>query len=320
MKKKYIVVSFMSTRFNLLKEHWEKYNNLKKLGVFGSNLPKPPNLGGKIIIIEWETKEIVWEFSTDVPTGIMCHENKLLFNNLQREINLVDSTQLITFSMKKNIFNNLHSISKTTTGYLITCTGLDLILEINLSGDIIWSWWASENGFGITPLGEIRKITRSEEYYSVNYPTLSQTTHVNSAIESYGKILATLFHQGIVVSIDKKSLKSSILCKNLSKPHSIRKISKERYIVSDTQNNQAKIFDINFKLLNTIKSNFSWVQTTIELENGNFLIADANNCRIVECSLVENRKVDEFGFENDLRIFDLLELNEKNFKDFIKNK
>jgi hypothetical protein len=101
-------------------------------------------------------------------------------------------------------FNALHSISRTRSGYLVASTGLDLLLEFNRDGEILWSWWATDHGFESTPTGRRRKLDKSADHRTIKYGTLTQTTHINSAAElPDGRFLASLFHQGMVIAIDR---------------------------------------------------------------------------------------------------------------------
>ena len=80
------------------------------------------------------------------------------------------------------LFNALHSISRTQRGYLVASTGLDLLLEFNRAGEILWSWWATDHGFEVTPAGRRRELDKSADHRTIQYGTLTQTTHVNSAL------------------------------------------------------------------------------------------------------------------------------------------
>src|SRR3989442_10596316 len=121
------------------------------------------------------------------------------------------------------LFNALHSISRTRHGYLVASTGLDLLLEFNREGEILWEWWATDHGFEETPTGRHRVLDKSADYRTVQYGTLSQTTHVNSAAElPDGRILASLFHQGAVIVIDRETGPWQVVLEGLDHPHAVR--------------------------------------------------------------------------------------------------
>src|SRR3989338_8163449 len=132
--------------------------------------------------------------------------------------------------------------------------------------------------------GKNRIIEIGIDHREIDYPTLAQTTHLNSVIyvdEDENKSYVVSFHQGQVIEIDKKTLKVRTILSGLDHPHSVYKLS-ENFLVSDTNKNRILIFDNNGKILKSITGEFDWIQDAIKLSNGNYLIADSNNFRLVE--------------------------------------
>ena len=311
MKRKdiYIVVSFMTTKFTLLKQHWAKHTQSKSETSFDTERGLPPHLGGKLIILNWITKKIVWDIDVDIPSGIFLDTELLFVNSFKNEILGISPNGKIEYCLRHSKFNALHSLQKVNDNFLVTSSGLDLILEVDSFGKEIFEWWATDRGFNQTPTGDIREINKTNDHSKKIYPTIKQTTHINSVIPyENGTLLATLFHQGMLVKINKIDKNFTILAGKLSNPHSVYKIS-DSVLLSDTSHNQALVYDKQFNVIKIIKNEFKWVQDTILLANGNFLIADADNNQIVEMQEYGDsfKMVDCYNFNKEWRIFQLLE-------------
>ena len=232
----------------------------------------------------------------------------------------VDKSKNVSNCIKNKKFNSLHSLNKTENGFLLTSSGLDLILEINDSGNSIFEWWAIEHGFNKIPSGNERAIDKNKDHSIEIYPTLSQTTHINSAINyEHNSILATLFHQGILIKINKNDGSYVNLLDGLSKPHAIYN-TQDGFLLSDTYNNRSLILNREFKVVNEINEKFKWVQDTILGSNGNFIIADADNNRMVEVSVQDkiNSLISTYNFNKGWRIFQIKEISHDQFNEFFR--
>lgn len=138
---------------------------------------------------------------------------------------------------------------------------------------------------------------------------MHQTTHVNFAKyidDNEKKILATLFHPGEIVKIEKDTGKIEILLKNLNHPHNVYGYSDNEYLVVDSDNNRAIVVNktslqIKLEFKNV---DFSWIQDAVRVDNHLF-IASADNCKIVKVNL-KNQIIDSFTFSKNYRIFQIL--------------
>ncbi len=82
--------------------------------------------------------------------------------------------------------------------------------------------YATEHEYARTPKGEKRTVERGLDHHQYNYPTLYQTTHINSAIVlDSDYYLATLFHQGLLVKINRTNGKLEVLLSELNCPHAL---------------------------------------------------------------------------------------------------
>lgn len=320
MTKRYLIVTMMATHFSRLKKHWKEYEILREEGVSGTNKRLPEFLGGKIVILDWTNKKIIWDVSIDLPTGIICCDNLLFVNSLKNQILGLDKSKRIRHCIKNKNFNSLHSLVKTPRGFLVTSSGTDLILEVDIQGQTLFDWWATDHSFNRTPNGEERILDKSKDHSIEIYPTLLQTTHVNSVVP-YGQdnILATLFHQGILIKIDRRTGDYTTLLEGLSNPHAIYSTI-DGFLISDTHNNQALILDRNFRVTRKIKAEFKWVQDAIVESGGNFIIADADNNRIVEIlgHDEKNSIISTYYFDKEWRVFQIKEISQDQLAEFLK--
>jgi len=208
-------------------------------------------------------------------------------------------------------FNDIHSFSPTLDGnLLVVSTGTDSIFEFSLDNfsKPEWEWFATENGFPKTPTGNKRIISRNTNYQTVATTTPEHTTHINGCLTyKPNKILATLFHQGKIIEIDKITKKWKTILGGLKAPHNIRRTS-NGYVVSDTLNNRVLLLSRDFKVENIIKDKFNWVQDALELEGGNYLIADSNNSRFIKIS-PSGENLDLYDYSSkDRKVYGFLDL------------
>jgi len=219
-------------------------------------------------------------------TGLPCcidgqaGDEHILRLNEQGEIDLV---------IKHPLFSQMRSLRRTKNGILVTSSGIDALLEVNLQGEIIWDWFGTEQGYSTRYGGGERTIDRDFDHRTLCYSGKLQTTHLNSAIvDPYdeSKILTILFYQGKVIRIDRKTLKLEYVIENLNGAHHIRPHSKG-YMLSNSRKGETHIYDRNFQLLKIIDGTNSlfpvkWVQDTIEMPSGSHLIADCNTFNLRE--------------------------------------
>lgn len=161
-----MVVSFVSVEHAALKQGWAKakQDHNRPRQVLGRLEKLPEEKDGLVCIID-ETGTIHKSVEVWMPTGILVAETYLLIaspwsiHSMDHHLTHVERN---IFSM--GWFNGLHSISRTKSGFLVTSTGLDLLLEFDQSGHILWSWWAIDHGFNITPVGLQRYIKKSADH------------------------------------------------------------------------------------------------------------------------------------------------------------
>jgi len=193
-----LLVSCISTKHSVLKEHWSASSEKTEcpLTVLGSYEKPKEDLGGLVCLLE-DLGTARQTVDLKLAAGMVDSEQGVFITSFS-SIHEFDPAQRVIRQnvVSSPLFNALHSISRTRRGYLVASTGVDLLVEFNRQGEILWTWWATDHGFDRTPAGRPRRIDKTADHRTLKYGTLSQTTHVNSVAElPDGRVLATLFHQ-----------------------------------------------------------------------------------------------------------------------------
>ena len=285
-----LLLSSISTRHSTLKKHWSETGQVAQcpLTVLGS-LEKPKeDTGGLLCLIDdfgfsqktVDLKMAAGMVNTDqgvlITTFSSIHEADSDLGMLKRDV------------ISSPLFNALHSISRTERGYLVASTGLDLLLEFDRTGDILWSWWATDHGFEFTPTGSRRELDKFIDYRSVQFGTLAQTTHINSAAElPDGRVLASLFHQGMVIAIDRASGNWQPVLEDLDHPHAVRILDKNHFTVADTVHGKALLVRIDERgghgiVEEAVDVGTSWLQDCrYDAEYDAWILVDGKHSRLV---------------------------------------
>jgi len=285
-----LLLSSISTRHSTLKKHWSESGQGAScpLTVLGS-LEKPKeDTGGLLCLIDdfgFSQKTV----DLKMAAGMVSGENGVLITTFG-SIHEAD-TDLGTLKrdvVSSPLFNALHSISRTERGYLVASTGLDLLLEFNRKGDILWSWWATDHGFEFTPAGSRRILDKSADYRATQFGTLAQTTHINSAAElPGGRVLASLFHQGMVIVIDRESGDWQPVLEGLDHPHAVRILDKSHFTVADTVHGKALLVRIDEHngrgiVEQAIDAGTTWLQDCrYDAEYDAWILVDGKNSRLL---------------------------------------
>jgi hypothetical protein len=284
-----MVVSFVSVEHSALKQGWAKakQDRNRPPQVLGRLEKLPEEKDGLVCIID-ETGAIHKSVKVWMPTGILVAETCLLIASpwsIHRMDRNLAHVEWNIFSM--NWFNDLHSISRTQSGFLVTSTALDLLLEFDQSGRILWSWWAIDHGFNVTPMGLRRFIKKSADHRGFFYSTPAQTTHMNSAVElANGDILASLFHQGMIIYIQRGSGRWWPLLEGLNHPHSLRLQDGNCFTVADSAHGRALLIIMSSSkkasIEREIKIDTEWLADCFyEKECDRWWLLDAHNSHVV---------------------------------------
>jgi hypothetical protein len=185
-------------------------------------------------------------------------------------------------------------------------------VEFTRDGQLLWSWWAIDHGFEFTPMGDRRVLDKSADHRGSRYGTLLQTTHVNSAVElPDGRILASLFHQGMVIAIDRESGEWQLVLENLDHPHSIRVLDERHFTVADTVRGRALLVSLNGergKVELEVAAGTSWLQDCLyDYHHDRWVLVDGKHSRIVLRSGPSGSKaLAQFDLDPEWRLYEAL--------------
>lgn len=249
-----------------------------------------------------------WLKELPEPRSVLFVKNDIILT-AANAIHIFDTKSKNEIIIKNPYFGCLHTSTPNidNTKLLISSPGFDSLLEYDLdSKKETWRWTAWEHDYNRAANGnyitldaerasrlresgnEVTLVDDSFKKEGFGIPTTFRTTHVNGAIYDYDSnfILATFYHEGTVVRIDRHSGQSNIVIRNLKHPHGIQK-DNGGYMVTDTSHGiwyqMDKDFNIKTKLDFTDfpgkskgMEDIEWVQYVTPLSNELYIAADAN--------------------------------------------
>lgn len=312
----YLVLTYCTTQFKSLRHTWKLYKSLQReVKAFGTTRKDEENCGGKVVILNWKTKKV--EKIANIPraSGILKWQEGLLIGAYDK-ILLLDLDLNVCDRVDDPRFNNIHGLCTMSDGIAVASTGIDTILFLDRSLVVYDYWCAIDRGFTTDRLGNHRHIRLDDDHRSIMYPTLLHTTHLNSLLwvnqdkHRNERLYATFFHQGTVEKITESGATKTIL-KDLSAPHAITRLSDGRFMVADSANNRVVIWSENEH--STCQDVFSidlltcnWIQDVKECKhNGSYLIADCNNCRILEVDQT-GHVLDQWSYNENWKIQEMM--------------
>ncbi len=313
-----LLVSCISTKHSLLKKHWANTQQEHvecPLTALGSRQKPTEDQGGLLCLLD-EEGQVLNSAKLPMPAGMTFSDKSILVASISAVCEVSpDLSRVQQNVVSLPSFNMLHSLSRTQRGYLVASTGLDAILEFTRDGELLWSWWATEHGFEVTPVGERRDLDKSADHRDIKYGTLAQTTHVNSAAElPDGTVLASLFHQGTVIAIDRKSGAWQTVLEGLDHPHAIRVLAKNYITVADTGRGRALMVNIQNgkgKIVEEIQEDTSWLQDCFyDQRYDTWVLVDGKNSRVSMRAGTSSgaRSLAQFDLNPEWRLYGVLPL------------
>jgi hypothetical protein len=309
-----LLLSCISTRHSTLKQHWSATGQqiACPLTVLGSQQKPEGDMGGLLCLIEdlgCTQKTATLSMAAGMATtkrGVFV----AAFDSIYEVSPHLEAVRPEAISSP--MFNALHSISRTRSGYLVASTGIDLLLELSNEGDILWEWWATDHGFTLTPTGQVRQLDKEADHRTKKYGTLQQTTHVNSAAElPDGRFLATLFHQGMVIAIDRETGAWQPIVEGLDHPHSVRVLDAQRFTVADTVHGKALLVRLPSTgkrgiVEEEVNAETNWLQDcSYDQERNAWILVDGKNSRIIlRQGRSGDRGIARFDFDPEWRLYE----------------
>ncbi len=311
-----LLLSCISTKHSMLKQHWAQSREHTQcpLTVLGSHYKPQEDQGGLLCLLD-EMGYIQRSVELPMPAGMAFSDNGVFVASLEAIHELTPDLSIVQPNVVSSpAFNLLHSLSRTTRGYLVASTGLDAIVEFTREGQVLWSWWATEHGFVQTPTGEQRVLDLTADHRGIKYGTLAQTTHVNSAVELPGNlVLASLFHQGMVIAIDRESGAWQPVLEGLDHPHSLRVLTEDYFTVADTGRGRALLVylkDGKGKIEAEVVASTTWLQDCYyDYQHDRWILVDGKHSRIILRSGTAGERTHiQFDLDPEWRLYEVLPL------------
>jgi hypothetical protein len=301
-----LIATFLTIHFGEWRQSWHGMPRRAHVGTDSPHVVHEDN-EGVIAGIDLDNGKVVFTRVLDTPAGFATHNDQIYIASMYgNRILVLDRTLEIIDSFATRLMNDLHSISRSEEGLLITSSGTDAILELSSVGEPLWDWLATENGYCRSPSSHDVRIVRTRDYRKATIGTAMQATHCNSAIswKRSGRdvILATFFHQGMLIEVDRSTGHAVTLVRGMQNPHSIRRYS-DGWIVSDSRSSSVLLLGEDFWIESVIESDFNWVQDALQLDKSRLLIADANNSRLVILDVVAGKMLDYIEFPSEWKIY-----------------
>lgn len=319
-----ILLSCISTKHSMLKKHWKDTRSSQDenqdrtecpVTTLGSQDKPKEDQGGLLCVLD-DNEAVESAVELAMPAGMAYSEKGVLvaaldtIHEVTRDLSHVqhDVVSLPTFNL-------LHSLTQTQRGYLVASTGLDAILEFTRDGELLWDWWATDHGFAVTPAGERRNIDKAADHRTIKYGTLKQTTHVNSAAElPNGDILASLFHQGMIILIDRETGKWRTVLEGLDHPHAIRVLAEDYITLADTGRGRAlmvKIKDGKGTIEAEVQAGTTWLQDSFyDYRNDRWILVDGKNTRVtLRTGPTGNKLLAQYNLNPEWRLYEALPLS-----------
>lgn len=263
----------------------------------GPTITGEPDFAGTYVVYDWDSREIIWQAHWGsmvvTPAGYCFADGVMYLNDLEAGSIFIIDVDKEPGKLLKRIshpyLNDIHSLERTKRGLLVTASGTDTILELDLDGNLLWEWWAPEHGYNVTPSGKTREAARGQEHRDTYYHTRFQTTHLNCANiqdpATERHVLCTLFHQGQLVRIDRSlplaDQHAEVILEGLARPHSLEKFP-GGWVFCNSLSKELVLLDDELKVTEKIAYDGGWIQDCTRLPNGNILLNDVDKHVLVE--------------------------------------
>jgi hypothetical protein len=302
----YLFASFLTVHFGEWRQRWHGMAEDSKAGAsILEDIPRENE--GVFAIFDYASGQCLASVHLDTPAGFVVTHDHVYVNSMYgNRIVCLDRTLRVTDVISARLMSDLHSLIQIGDNLLLTSSGIDAILEMDVHGAIGWTWFARERAYKENPVGFRPPLDRKADYRTIPISTGDQTTHCNSAVPAIldGRevVLATLFHQGELIAIDRKTGSHKVLVTGMAHPHSIRPRT-GGWMICDSRSGAVVLLDEGMRLEAMVERDFNWVQDCIELSAERLLIADANNSRLVEWNVPAERQARQLDYPGEWKIY-----------------
>lgn len=230
------------------------------------------SFGGRIVLLDWSAGEILADVPVSGASGLAI-DGETIFSCswIEHCVHVLRGNERIS-SISHPWFNHLHTIELTSgNNLLIPSAGSDLLLEISSAGKVLFKWFGPEHGYNAPGSNIQLHFDEGADYRAMRRSTEQRAMHMTCALPvGEDRILATLFHQGELIAIERATGKSCVILKGLTRPHGIHR-RPGGFLVSDTLGHRIVLLDDDLKLYAEMPFGSQWLQDTICTSAGTYL-------------------------------------------------
>jgi hypothetical protein len=252
----------------------------RQLGIEASVTRDAPRLlrdvrgsfGGRFVLLDWLRAHVLADIPFAGAAGFSVNGDTIMACSwTQQCVHLLRGRETIS-SISHRWFNYLHSLELVANGnYLLASPGSDLIVEVTPQGEPVWDWFGPEHGYDRQPCGKPAFCDRDADYRTLPRSTDEQAMHVNCAIQRDERtVLATLFHQGQLIAIDRVTGGATVKLRGLSRPHGIHR-RPGGFLLSNTLGHRIVLLTDDLEVFSEIPCGSQWLQDTIATGAETFL-------------------------------------------------
>jgi hypothetical protein len=300
----------------------------RRLGINASATRDAPELlrgvrrsfGGRLVLVDWHRGKVLADRAIAGVSGLATQDRTVMACSWIDQCIYVLNGSAEVSTVTHPWFNYIHSVDLTPQRtILLASAGSDLIVEISSGGEVVWEWFGPEHGYGTCPEGTPVFFDRGADYRTMRRSTAEQAMHVTSAILlSNNTVLATLFHQGALVSIDRETGEVRVILDGLSRPHGVHRCE-GGFILSDTLGHRILLLNEELQICSEIPFGSQWLQDTIISSSGTYLtLENVHIDQLPEPGLTNRlteinergRPLRQMDVGADFRLFTAREINE----------
>jgi hypothetical protein len=263
------------------------------------------SFGGRLVLVDWAKGEVLADKPILGVSGLAVRDGTIAASSwIEPSVRIFQDGNEVC-GITHHWFNYVHSVELTSArSILVASAGSDLVAEVTFEGAIAWHWFGPEHGYSLRPDGAPAFFDRAADYRSLRTSTEEQAMHVNSATVHADSVLATLFHQGALISISRDNGAARVVLDGLTWPHGVHPRA-GGFVLSDTLGHRIILLDQNLQVCDEIPFGGQWLQDTIATSAGTYLTLE--NVRIDQLPVpnLRNRIVEVDGAGRRLRTVDV---------------
>jgi hypothetical protein len=253
----------------------------------------------------WDLADAEWSFSSLEPYCIDVFDNLMALCG-GNYVEVLDMGTGVKRSLTHPWLRQAHSVQFSRDGrrLLVSSSGFDAIFEFDVAtGKTCWEWFAWDNGFAQSRLGEyyVRTRERAEQLAAMGHkvilvddpsrhelgiPTRFCPVHINGAFyDPDENVFLTMFQQGAAIRVDKTTGEATSIASELINPHKFHPRSGGGHYVADTRRGELLLLDNDFEVERRVSLSGApgevrsatlteFLQSVSELDDGLFACVD----------------------------------------------